>query len=42
MKSEFSKVTGNAMLDVIPAAIYAMAKGKETLELAMRLLANKQ
>lgn len=42
MKNDFTEIIGDTVLDVIPAAIYAMVKGKETLELAIKLLANKK
>lgn len=42
MKNDFTNIIGNTALNVIPAAIYAMIQGKETVELAMSLLENKK
>ena len=42
MKNDFINIIGNTALNVIPAAIYAMVQGKETLELAMSLLEIKK
>lgn len=41
MKNEFIDIIGTAALNIIPAAIYAMVQGKETIELAMSLLENQ-
>ncbi len=41
MKDDFTNIIGNAVLNIIPAAIYAMVQGKETIELAMSSLENK-
>lgn len=41
LKDDFINIIGNAVLNIIPAAIYAMVQGKETIELVMSSLENK-
>lgn len=41
MKDEFTNIIGDAVVNIIPAAIYAMVQGKETIELAMSSIENK-